>query len=133
MVKAKRLLRGLGMTSAVLLAASITTGAIMEQYPAPLDALFDTLSSKVVSEKRRRKTGFSIRTSRPRKRHSTASKSSQSENRTKRSRYSKTATRHCLLQRTQKSLLWACAVTRPFTATAAAVSPTKRRSRTATR
>ena len=51
MVKAKRLLRGLGMTSAVLLAASITTGAIMEQYPAPLDALFDTLSSKVVSEK----------------------------------------------------------------------------------
>lgn len=51
MAKTKRILRGLGMASAVMLAASVTCGAIMEQYPAPLDALFGTLSSKVVSEK----------------------------------------------------------------------------------
>lgn len=50
MAKTKRILRGLGMVSAVALAGSITAGVIMEMYPAPLDTFFNTLSSKVVSE-----------------------------------------------------------------------------------
>lgn len=51
MAKSANILRGLGMISAVALAASITTGAIMEQYPSSLDTFFGTLSSQVVSEK----------------------------------------------------------------------------------
>lgn len=51
MAKAKKILRGLSMVSAVALAGSITAGVMMEQYPAPLDTFFNTLSSKVVSEK----------------------------------------------------------------------------------
>lgn len=51
MAKTKRILRGLGMISSIALAAAITTGVVMEQYPASLDTFFGTLSSRVVSEK----------------------------------------------------------------------------------
>lgn len=50
MSKSTRVLRGLSMVSAIGLLGSITAGAIMEQFPAALDAYFNTLSSKVVSE-----------------------------------------------------------------------------------
>lgn len=51
MAKTKRILRGLGMVSAIALAGSVTCGVIMEQYPSSLDTFFGTLSSTVVSEK----------------------------------------------------------------------------------
>lgn len=50
MAKTANILRGLSMVSAVALAGSITAGVIMEQFPAPLDGFFNTLSSTVVSE-----------------------------------------------------------------------------------
>ncbi|MBQ7323110.1 MAG: glycoside hydrolase family 3 C-terminal domain-containing protein [Clostridia bacterium] len=49
--QSKRVLRVLAMVSSFGLAAALTTGVVMEQYQAPLDAFFDTLSYRVVSEK----------------------------------------------------------------------------------
>ncbi len=48
-MKRSKLLRGFGMVSSFLLAASITTGVIMEKYRDPLDALLGTMSSKIVT------------------------------------------------------------------------------------
>lgn len=50
MTMVKKILRGASMASAVLLAASITCGAVMEVYPAQLDAAMNTLSSRVISD-----------------------------------------------------------------------------------
>ncbi len=44
MAKLSKVFRGLSMISAIGLAASITTGVIMEQYPSSLDTYFYTLS-----------------------------------------------------------------------------------------
>ncbi|MBQ7226911.1 MAG: glycoside hydrolase family 3 C-terminal domain-containing protein, partial [Clostridia bacterium] len=45
-----RILRIATMVFAFLFSAAITLGIVMEKYPAPLDAAFDTLSSEIVSE-----------------------------------------------------------------------------------